>query len=149
MDVILLQKVKNLGNLGDRVKVKPGYSRNFLIPYGKAVPATATNLSNFEQRRAEFEAKANETLAAANARKARMEGASVTIKANASTEGKLYGSVGPREIAEAFSAAGLPLEKSEVIMGEGPLRRVGESDVEVHLHADVHTTVKVVIQPES
>ena len=149
MDVILLQKVKNLGNLGDRVKVKPGYSRNFLIPYGKAVPATATNVAEFEQRRAEFEAKANETLAAANARKARMEGASVTIKANASTEGKLYGSVGPREIAEAFSAAGLPLEKSEVIMGEGPLRRVGESDVEVHLHADVHTTVKVVIQPES
>ncbi len=149
MDVILLQKVKNLGNLGDRVKVKPGYSRNFLIPYGKAVPATATNVSEFEQRRAEFEAKANETLAAANARKARMEGASVTIKANASTEGKLYGSVGPREIAEAFSAAGLPLEKAEVIMGEGPLRRVGESDVEVHLHADVHTTVKVVIQPES
>ena len=149
MDVILLQKVKNLGNLGDRVKVKPGYSRNFLIPYGKAVPATATNVAEFEQRRAEFEAKANETLAAANARKARMEGASVTIKANASTEGKLYGSVGPREIAEAFSAAGLPLEKAEVIMGEGPLRRVGESDVEVHLHADVHTTVKVVIQPES
>ena len=149
MDVILLQKVKNLGNLGDRVKVKPGYSRNFLIPYGKAVPATATNIPEFEHRRADFEAKANETLAAANARKARMEGASVTIKANASTEGKLYGSVGPREIAEAFSAAGLPLEKSEVIMGEGPLRRVGESDVEVHLHADVHTTVKVVIQPES
>ena len=149
MDVILLQKVKNLGSLGDRVKVKAGYSRNFLIPYGKAVPATATNIAEFEHRRADFEAKANETLAAANARKARMEGASVTIKANASTEGKLYGSVGPREIAEAFSAAGLPLEKSEVIMGEGPLRRVGESDVEVHLHADVHTTVKVVIQPES
>jgi len=149
MDVILLQKVKNLGNLGDKVRVKAGYSRNFLIPYGKAVPATSTNVAEFEQRRAEFEANANETLAAANARKARMEGASVTIKANASTEGKLYGSVGPREIAEAFSAAGLPLEKAEVIMGEGPLRRVGESDVEVHLHADVHTTVKVVIQPES
>ena len=149
MDVILLQKVKNLGSLGDRVKVKAGYSRNFLIPYGKAVPATATYIAEFEHRRADFEAKANETLAAANARKARMEGASVTIKANASTEGKLYGSVGPREIAEAFSAAGLPLEKSEVIMGEGPLRRVGESDFEVHLHADVHTTVKVVIQPES
>ena len=149
MDVILLQKVKNLGNLGDKVRVKAGYSRNFLIPYGKAVPATSTNVAEFEARRAEFEAKANETLAAAQARKTRMEGASVTIKANASTEGKLYGSVGPREIAEAFSAAGLPLEKAEVIMGEGPLRRVGESDVEVHLHADVHTTVKVVIQPES
>ena len=149
MDVILLQKVKNLGNLGDKVRVKAGYSRNFLIPYGKAVPATSTNVAEFEARRAEFEAKANETLAAAQARKTRMEGASVTIKANASTEGKLYGSVGPRDIADAFTAAGLPLEKSEVIMGEGPLRRVGESDVEVHLHADVHMTVKVVIQPES
>ncbi len=149
MDVILLQKVKNLGNLGDKVRVKAGYSRNFLIPYGKAVPATSTNVAEFEARRAEFEAKANETLAAAQARKSRMEGASVTIKANASTEGKLYGSVGPRDIADAFTAAGLPLEKSEVIMGEGPLRRVGESDVEVHLHADVHMTVKVVIQPEN
>jgi large subunit ribosomal protein L9 len=149
MDVILLQKVKNLGNLGDRVRVKAGYSRNFLIPYGKAVPATATNVAEFEQRRAEFEGKANEVLAAAQARKARLEGQSVTIKANASTEGKLYGSVGPRDIAEAFTAAGLPLEKSEVIMGEGPIRRVGEFDVEVHLHADVHSTVKVLVQPES
>lgn len=149
MDVILLQKVKNLGNLGDRVKVKPGYSRNFLIPYGKAVPATAANVADFDKRRAEFEARANETLAAAEARKARLEGAAVTIKANASTEGKLYGSVGPRDIAEAFTAAGLPLEKSEVIMGEGPIRRVGESEVEVHLHADVHTTIKVVIVPEA
>ena len=149
MDVILLQKVKNLGSLGDKVRVKAGYSRNFLIPYGKAVPATATNLAEFEKRRAEFEGKANEVLAAAQARKARLEGASVTIKANASTEGKLYGSVGPRDIADAFTAAGLPLEKSEVVMGEGPIRRVGESDVEVHLHADVHIKVKVVIQPEN
>jgi large subunit ribosomal protein L9 len=149
MDVILLQKVKNLGNLGDRVRVKAGYSRNFLIPYGKAVPATTTNVAEFEQRRAEFEARANETLAAALARKGRLEGASVTIKANASTEGKLYGSVGPREIAEAFSAAGMPMEKSEVIMGEGAIRRVGESEVEVHLHADVNTSVKVIVVPES
>ncbi|GMU44780.1 MAG: 50S ribosomal protein L9 [Xanthomonadales bacterium PRO6] len=149
MDVILLQKVKNLGNLGDRVKVKPGYSRNYLVPYGKAVPATAGNVAEFEKRRAEFEARANEVLAAAGSRKERLEGQAVTIKANASTEGKLYGSVGPRDIAEAFTAAGLPLEKSEVIMGEGPIRRVGEFDVEVHLHADVHITVKVVVQPES
>jgi large subunit ribosomal protein L9 len=149
MEIILLQKVKNLGNLGDRVKVKAGYSRNFLIPYGKAVPATATNIAEFEQRRAEFEAKANEILAAAQARRERIEGQAVTIKANASTEGKLYGSVGPRDIAEAFTAAGMPLEKSEVIMGEGPIRKTGEFDVEVHLHADVHTTVKVVVQPES
>ncbi len=149
MDVILLQKVKNLGNLGDKVRVKPGYSRNFLIPYGKAVPATAANLAQFETSRAEFEARANEVLAAALARKAKLEGASVTIKANASTEGKLYGSVGPREIAEAFTTAGMPLEKAEVIMGEGPLRKVGEIDVEVHLHADVHMTVKVIIVPEA
>ncbi|MCB1600735.1 MAG: 50S ribosomal protein L9 [Lysobacterales bacterium] len=149
MDVILLQKVKNLGNLGDKVRVKAGYSRNFLIPYGKAVPATATNLAEFEQRRAEFEAKANEILAAAQSRQTKLEGATVTIKANASTEGKLYGSVTARDIAEAFTAIGLPMEKSEVIMGEGPIRRVGESEVEVHLHADVHTMVKVVVQPES
>jgi len=150
MQLILLQKVKNLGNLGDKVNVKPGYGRNYLVPQGKAVPATAANLEGFEARRAEYEAKANQQLGAAEARKAQFDAAeAVTIRANASTEGKLYGSVGPREIAEAFSAAGLPLEKSEVIMGEGPLRRVGESDVEVHLHADVHTTVKVLIQPES
>lgn len=148
MEIILLQKVKNLGNLGDRVKVKAGYSRNFLIPYGKAVPATAANIAEFEQRRAEFEAKAGEILAAAQARRERIEGQAVTIKANASTEGKLYGSVGPRDIAEAFTAAGMPLEKSEVIMGEGPIRKTGEFEVEVHLHADVYTTVKVVVQPE-
>jgi large subunit ribosomal protein L9 len=149
MDVILLQKVKNLGNLGDKVRVKPGYSRNFLVPYGKAVPATAANLADFEKRRAEFEARAGELLTAANARKTKLEGANVVIKANASTEGKLYGSVGPRDIAEAFTAAGMPLEKSEVIMGDGPIRRIGEFDVEVALHADVHAMVKVSVQAEA
>lgn len=149
MELILLQKVQNLGNLGDKVSVKPGYGRNFLIPYGKAVPATAANLADFEQRRAEFEAKANTILAEALARKAKLEGASVTIKANASTEGKLYGSVGPRDIAEAFTAAGFALEKSEVVMGEGPIRRTGESDVQVVLHADVELTLKVVVEPEA
>jgi large subunit ribosomal protein L9 len=149
MELILLQKVQNLGNLGDKVSVKPGYGRNFLIPYGKAVPATAANLADFEQRRAEFEAKANTILAEAVARKAKLEGASVVIKANASTEGKLYGSVGPRDIAEAFTAAGFALEKSEVVMGEGPIRRTGESDVQVVLHADVELTLKVVVEPEA
>ncbi len=149
MDVILLQKVKNLGNLGDKVRVKPGYSRNFLVPYGKAVPATATNLADFEKRRAEFEARAGELLTAAGSRKAKLEGATVVIKANASTEGKLYGSVGPRDIAEAFTAAGMPLEKSEVLMGDGPIRRVGEFDIEVALHADVHAMVKVTVQSEN
>ena len=149
MELILLQKVTNLGGLGDKVTVKPGYGRNFLVPQGKAVPATATNLAEFEAKRAEYEAKAKATLDGASARLATLEGASVTLKANASTEGKLYGSVGPRDIADAFTAAGLPLEKSEVVLGEGPIRHVGEFDVLVHLHADVETTVKVVVEPEA
>ena len=145
MELVLLQKVKNLGGLGDKVKVKPGYGRNYLVPQGKAVPATEKNVAEFEKRRAEYEAKANSILGAAETRKAALEGAAITIKANASPEGKLFGSVGPRDIAEAFSAAGHPLEKSEVVMGEGPIRHTGEFDVHVHLHADVHTTVKVTV----
>jgi len=149
MDLILLQKVTNLGNLGDKVKVKPGYGRNFLVPQGKAVPATAANVAEFEAKRAEYEAKAKASLDGAEGRKAKLEDATVTIAANASTEGKLYGSVGPRDIAEALTAAGMPVEKSEVVMGEGPLRNIGEYDVLVHLHADVETTVKVVIVAEA
>ena len=149
MELILLQKVTNLGNLGDKVTVKPGYGRNFLVPQGKAVPATAANLADFEAKRAEYEAKAKAQLGEAEGRLGKLEGATVTVKANASTEGKLYGSVGPRDIAEAFTAAGLPLEKSEVIMGEGPIRHVGEFEVQVALHADIETTVKVVVEPEA
>ncbi|MBS0195034.1 MAG: 50S ribosomal protein L9 [Proteobacteria bacterium] len=149
MELILLQKVVNLGGLGDKVKVKPGYGRNFLIPYGKAVPATEKNVAEFEARRAEYEAKASAIHAAAEERKAKLEGAAVTVKANASTEGKLYGSVGPRDIAEAFTAAGFPMTKSEVVMGEGPIRRMGEFDIHVHLHADVHTVVKVTVVAEA
>ena len=149
MDLILLQKVTNLGNLGDKVKVKPGYGRNFLVPQGKAVPATASNVAEFEAKRAEYEAKANDVLAAAQARLAGFEDASVTIPANASTEGKLFGSVGTRDIAEAFTAAGHKLEKSEVVMGEGPIRRTGEFEVTVNLHAEVSTKVKVHVVPEA
>ena len=149
MKLILLQKVVNLGGLGDLVDVKPGYGRNFLVPFGKAVPATATNIASFEAKRAEYEAKANQVLSDAGARKAGLEGASVTIAANASTEGKLFGSVGPRDIAEAFTAAGHKLDKSEVVMGEGPLRRTGEFDIEIRLHADVQTTVKVLVEAEA
>jgi len=149
MELILLQKVTNLGNLGDKVSVKPGYGRNFLVPQGKAVPATASNVAEFEAKRAEYEAKANAIHADAESRKEKLEGQVVTIKANASTEGKLFGSVGPRDIAEAFTAAGFPLEKNEVTLGEGPLRRTGEFDIEVRLHADVHTTVKVVVEAEA
>ena len=149
MELILLQKVTNLGGLGDKVSVKPGYGRNFLVPQGKAVPATAANLAEFEARRAEYEAKAQSQLGDAEARKAKLEGVTVTIYANASSEGKLYGSVGPREIAEALSKLGTPVGKSEVVMGEGAIRNVGETEVIVHLHADVETPVKVNILAEA
>ena len=149
MKLILLQKVINLGGLGDTVTVKPGYGRNFLVPQGKAVPATAANVAMFETKRAEFQAKADAVLAAAQARLGDLEGAEVTIPANASTEGKLFGSVGARDIADAFTAAGKKLEKSEVILSEGPFRRTGEFEVTVHLHADVETKVKVHVVPEA
>lgn len=149
MELILLQKVAGLGGLGEKVKVRAGYGRNYLIPYGKAVPATADNLAEFEQRRAEYEARASKALEGAEGRRARFEGEAVTIATIASTEGKLYGSVGPREIAKAFTEKGLPLEKSEVIMGEGPIRVVGEHEVLLHLHADVEVSVKVTVVHES
>lgn len=149
MKLILLQKVTNLGNLGDLVDVKPGYGRNFLVPHGKAVPATEANVAAFEAKRAEYEAKAKASHDDAEARAAKFADASVTIGAHASTEGKLYGSVGPRDIAEAFTAAGLPLEKSEVILGEGAFRVVGEYDVLIKLHADVEATVKVIVEADA
>jgi large subunit ribosomal protein L9 len=148
MELILLQKVVNLGNLGDKVKVKPGYGRNYLVPTGKAVPATKANVEAFEARRAEYEARAAQQIGDASARATVLEGASVQIKAHASTEGKLFGSVGPRDIAEALTAAGKPVNKSEVIMPEGPIRRVGEHEVVIHLHADVERKVKVDVLAE-
>ncbi|MGE8233802.1 MAG: 50S ribosomal protein L9 [Stenotrophomonas sp.] len=149
MKLILIQKVTNLGGLGDLVDVKPGYGRNFLVPQGKAVPATEANIAEFEAKRAQYEAKAQASHDEAQARANKFEGASVTIGAHASTEGKLYGSVGPRDIAEAFTAAGLELSKSEVILGEGAFRNVGEFDVIVKLHADVETTVKVIVEADA
>ena len=148
MQLILLQRVTNLGNLGDKVSVKPGYGRNYLVPQGKAVPATAANLAEFEARRAEYEAKAQAISDEAQARLAKLDGASVTINANASTEGKLYGSVGPRDIAEALTKAVAEVGKSEVVMGEGPLRNTGEFEVVIHVHADAQATVKVVVEAE-
>ncbi len=145
MELILLEKVRNLGNLGDKVNVKPGYGRNYLLPQGKAVRVNAANLEAFEQRRAEYEAKANTLLADAEARKAKLADAEVTITAHASPEGKLYGSVGPREIAEALAEAGQTVGKGEVIQGEGPIRHTGEFEVIVALHADVQATVKVIV----
>lgn len=145
MELILLEKVRNLGDLGDKVDVKPGYGRNYLLPTGKAVRVNAANMEAFEQRRAEYEAKASEQLSGAQARKGKLEAASVTISAHASPEGKLYGSVGPREIAEALQKAGFDVNKGEVILGEGPLRVTGEYEVSVSLHADIQVPVKVVV----
>ena len=149
MQLILLQNVTNLGKLGDKVNVKPGYGRNYLVPQGKAAAATAANLAEFEAKRAEYEAKAKAQLEGAEGRKAALEGVEVTLTANASTEGKLYGSISPRDIAEALTKHGYKVEKSEVVMGEGPLRHTGEFDILIHLHADIESTVKVIVVPEA
>jgi large subunit ribosomal protein L9 len=148
MELILLEKVQNLGDLGDKVKVKPGYGRNYLIPSGKAAPATARNLADFEARRAELEKLAWQKLSSAEERKAALEGFEITLSANAGEEGKLYGSIGPREIADAVTERGIQLEKAEVVMGEGPIRDTGEHMVLVHLHADVEIEIKVTVNPE-
>lgn len=149
MEVILLEKVENLGGLGDQVKVKPGYGRNYLIPSGKAAPATAENIAKFEERRAELEKAFQEKLVAAEARRDAIDGKAVTISAKAGTEGKLFGSVGTHEIAEGISSvAGVEVEKSEIRLPTGPIRQVGEYDIEVHLHTDVAATIKVVVEGE-
>ena len=145
MKVILQERVTNLGNVGDQVSVKAGYARNFLLPRGKAVQATQSNIVAFEKRRAELEKKAAEVLAAAKERATQFEGFVVTMAVQASEEGKLFGSVGPRDIAEAAHAAGKALEKSEVEMPEGPIRVVGEYPITVHLHGEVSAKIKVVI----
>lgn len=148
MEVILLEKVHNLGDLGEQVKVKPGFGRNFLMPQGKAVPATKDNVARFEKQRDELEARAREQLGDAQQRKAALEGAEVTITARASGEGKLYGSVGPREIADAFIEAGKEVEKSEIIMGEGVIREGGEYDIELQIHADMAVSARVIVVAE-
>ena len=148
MELILLEKVQKLGDLGDKVNVKPGYGRNFLVPQGKAVPATETNIAEFEKRRAELEKAAMAKLSSAEDRLKALEGFEINLVANASEEGKLYGSIGPREIADAVEKEGPKLEKSEVIMGEGPIRYTGEHEVLLHLHADVETTIKVTVEAE-
>ena len=149
MQVILLEKVGKLGNLGDTVDVKPGFGRNYLVPQGKAVPATAANLAEFEAKRAEYEAKAKQIADEAQSRLAKMEDVAITVYANAATEGKLYGSITNRDIAEALTKNGYEVAKSEVIMGEGPIRHTGEYDILVHLGADAETTVKVTVAPEA
>ncbi|SCZ49773.1 50S ribosomal protein L9 [Thiohalomonas denitrificans] len=149
MEVILLENVRNLGNLGDKVTVKSGYGRNFLIPTGQAVMATAKNLAAFEERRAELEKKAAEVRAAAQARADKLaELGTITLKANAGEEGKLFGSIGPADIADAITAAGMEVEKREVQMPEGPLRALGEYDIDVQFESDVYQSIKVVVEAD-
>ncbi|MDX9874501.1 MAG: 50S ribosomal protein L9 [Spongiibacteraceae bacterium] len=148
MQVILLEKVGRLGNLGDKVNVKSGYGRNFLIPYGKAVAATEENVAAFEQRRAELEAAAAERRAQAEARAAQLADLVVTIGANAGDEGRLFGSIGTRDIAEAITKAGVAVEKSEVRLPEGVIREVGEFEVDIQLHSDVMQPVKIIVAAE-
>jgi large subunit ribosomal protein L9 len=148
MDVILLQKVANLGNIGDRVKVRSGYGRNFLLPGGKATVATPDNVKRFEARREELEKLAREQLSGAEERAAAMKDFKLTITAKAGTEGKLFGSIGTSDVAEAATKAGFKVERSEVRMPNGPLRTVGEHSVGLHLHADIDVPLTVLIVAE-
>lgn len=148
MQVILLETVVNLGTLGDKVSVKPGYGRNFLMPYGKAVAATKENLKAFEERRAELEKAAADTLVSAQARGEALEGAAFTVTSKAGEEGRLFGSIGVRDIAEVVTAAGTEVERSEVMLPEGPLRAIGEYDIELQLHSDVIVTVRLAVVAE-
>ena len=148
MDVILLQKVANLGNIGDRVKVKSGFGRNYLLPEGKATLATPDNIARFEARRTELERLAREHLSSAEERAAAMKDFKLVIAAKAGTEGKLFGSIGTSDIAEAATRGGIAIARSEVRLPGGPLRMLGEHVVHVHLHADVDVPVTVVIVPE-
>ena len=143
MEVILLEKIHNLGELGEKVRVKPGYGRNFLIPNGKAVAATEKNVADFESRRAELEKAQQDAHARAASRAESMNGISVTVTRKAGSEGKLYGSVGTADIAEAVTAAGHELTKQEVRLPQGPFRVTGEHQVSIHLHADIDTTITV------
>lgn len=148
MQVILLEKINNLGGIGDLVKVKPGYARNYLIPKGKATLATPENIKKFEERRAELEARAAEELARAKERARKLEGQAVRIKAQAGPEGKLFGSIGTTDITEALNRAGHKIERSEVRLPHGPIRQAGEHTIQLHLHTDVTVDLTVVIVPE-
>jgi len=148
MEIILLQKVANLGTIGDRVKVRSGYARNFLLPQGKATMATAANIEKFEARRAEFERKANEELGSAQERADKLKEFKLSMTAKAGTEGKLFGSIGTADIAEALTKSGHKIGRSEVRLPAGPIRIVGDHSVVLHLHTDVDVTLAVHISAE-
>ncbi|AOU97315.1 50S ribosomal protein L9 [Acidihalobacter yilgarnensis] len=149
MEIILLDKVENLGGLGDKVKVKSGYARNYLIPTGRAKYATPANMAEFEARRADLEKISAEAMAVAEARRGKIEGMVITLSALAGAEGKLFGSIGTQDIADAVTAAGVEIERKEVRLPEGALRQVGEYEVELHLHSDINVAIKVVVNGES
>lgn len=148
MNIILLEKVENLGQLGDQVNVKPGYGRNYLIPGGKAVPATKQNIAEFDERRAELESKVKDQVGEAVKRRDAVNALSITLAANAGDEGKLFGSVSNAEIAKAICDKGVNVEKREIRMPEGPIRVIGEYEFEVHLYSDINATIKVTIEAE-
>ncbi|ELA08709.1 50S ribosomal protein L9 [Moraxella macacae 0408225] len=148
MQVILLQRIANLGKLGDTVNVKAGYGRNFLVPQGKALPATEANVQKFEARRAELEKQEAQELAEANKRAEALQDVNVIIRAKAGDEGKLFGSIGTRDIADALTKSGLPVDRSEVKLPEGSLRNVGEYNVTIQLHHDINTDILVTILAE-
>lgn len=148
MEVILLEKVGRIGTVGDKVSVKAGFGRNYLLPQGKAISATPDNLAQFETRRAELESAAGEKKMAADSRSTKLADLIVTIAANAGDEGRLFGSIGARDIAQAITAAGVEVSKSEVKLPAGTLREVGEYEIDVQLHVDVSQKVKVVVVPE-
>jgi large subunit ribosomal protein L9 len=148
MEVILLQKIANLGDIGDRVKVKPGFGRNFLLPGGKATLATPENVAKFETRRAELEAKAQSDLASARSRAESLKDFRLAITAKAGSEGKLFGSIGTTDIAEACQQAGHPVERAEVRLPGGPIRTVGEHVITLHLHSDVDVEVPLTVTAE-
>ena len=148
MQVILLEKIVNLGNLGDLVNVKPGYARNYLVPQGLATAATPDNLKSFESRRLELEKASADKLQAAKGRANELEGQSVEIAGRASDEGKLFGSVGLIEISEAFAAKGLEINRSEIQLPEGPFKMVGEYEVQISVHSEVAFNVKVAVVAE-
>ena len=145
MNVILLEKIENLGTIGDTVKVKPGYGRNYLLPQGKATLATKDNLAKFEAIRAELEKRSADELLRAKARAAEVEALDLTLTAKAGSEGKLFGSIGTVDIVDAAAAAGVELERSEVRLPEGPLRMAGEHEIDIHLHTDVNVSLTITI----
>ena len=149
MQVILLDKVAHLGGVGSQVEVKAGFARNYLIPQGKAVMATAANIAHFKARRAELEAKAAEALAKAQARAAQLSAlAAVAVSATAGDDGRLFGSISAKDIADALTAAGVEVVKAEVRLGEGPLRSTGEHEVKIHLHPEVNAVVTINVVTE-